>query len=181
VTSAAHISPPANAIDLPTEEISKTFKTNLVGNANLAKEFLTGSSETGSGAEKVILDISSLAAHIWLPYTGAYSASKIAFTYWLAGVQQDMADKNVRIHSFHPGGVFTDSVKRFGLTEDSRPWDSAQLSGGFAVWLASKEASFLKGRYVWANWDVPELVQRKGEFESDPELLKMGLKGNPAS
>ena len=44
----------------------------------------------------------------------------------------------------------------------------------FAVWLASKEAAFLKGRFVWASWDVQELVKRKGEFESDPELLKVG-------
>ena len=64
------------------------------------------------------------------------------------------------------------------MNEESTAWDEVQLPGQFAVWLASKEAAFLKGRFVWANWDVQELVERKREFESDPELLKVGLMVN---
>jgi hypothetical protein len=45
------------------------------------------------------------------------------------------------------------------------------------VWLASKEAEFLKGRFVWANWDVEEMIKRKFEFELDSDLLKSGLVG----
>jgi hypothetical protein len=50
-----------------------------------------------------------------------------------------------------------------------------QLPGQFAVWLASKEAEFLKGRFLWTNWDVEELMKRKFEFELDSDLLKSGL------
>jgi hypothetical protein len=67
------------------------------------------------------------------------------------------------------------------MTEETMPWDDVQLPGQFAVWLASEDAAFLKGRFVWANWDVRELLERKGEFESDPELLKVALKGDPVS
>lgn len=31
------------------------------------------------------------------------------------------------------------------------------LSSAFTVWLASEEAAFTKGKFLWANWDVTEL------------------------
>ena len=159
-------------MELPSEELSASFETNLLANANLVREFLSKTPEPNSEEEKIILDISTMAAHLLLPEIGAYGASKLAFTQWLAQVQQDTADKGVRTHSFHPGAVFTDAVKAFGMKEDSFPWNDADLPGQFAVWLASKEAIFLKGRFVWANWDVQELVEKKADFESDPELFK---------
>jgi hypothetical protein len=51
------------------------------------------------------------------------------------------------------------------------------LPAGFCVWLAAcKEANFLSGRLVWANWDVDELLARKEEvIEND--LLNIRLLG----
>lgn len=52
------------------------------------------------------------------------------------------------------------------------------LPGGFSVWLASPEARFLNGKFVWANWDVDELKARAKEIESG-SLLSIGLVGWP--
>ena len=54
----------------------------------------------------------------------------------------------------------------------------ASLPANFNVWLASPEARFLNGRFVWANWDVDELKVRKEEIEGS-NLLEMGLIGWP--
>jgi hypothetical protein len=53
------------------------------------------------------------------------------------------------------------------------------LPGSFAVWAASKEASFLHGRYVWAAWDVEELAQSEvvERLEKDRDYLKISVKG----
>lgn len=181
VTSAVYSAPFADALDVPPQQDRASFDTNFFGNANLVRQFLAGPSETGSYKEKVILDISTAAAHLLMPSIGVYGVSKLAFTQWLVHVQQDMIDKGVRVHSFHPGAVLTDNTRSYGMTEETMPWDDVQLPGQFAVWLASEDAAFLKGRFVWANWDVRELLERKGEFESDPELLKVALKGDPVS
>ena len=53
--------------------------------------------------------------------------------------------------------------------------NAVSLPADFMVWLASSEAAFLKGRYVWANWDVEEMLARKEEIEADPNLLTMTL------
>ncbi len=50
------------------------------------------------------------------------------------------------------------------------------LPGHFAAWLASREAEFLKGKFVWANWDVEELIERKDEVLKT-DLLTIGLSG----
>jgi len=47
------------------------------------------------------------------------------------------------------------------------------------VWLASPEAAFLKGRFVWANWDVAKLKEKTKALEENPTLLTVGLTGWP--
>jgi len=44
------------------------------------------------------------------------------------------------------------------------------LPADFHVWLASPEASFLNGKYLWVNWDVDELKARSSEIEGSTEL-----------
>jgi len=46
------------------------------------------------------------------------------------------------------------------------------------VWLASPESAFLKGKYIWANWDVEEMKARAEEIAST-DLLTMKLAGWP--
>jgi hypothetical protein len=44
------------------------------------------------------------------------------------------------------------------------------LPGSFNVWLASPEARFLKGKFLWANWDVEELQERSHEIQTSTQL-----------
>ena len=51
-----------------------------------------------------------------------------------------------------------------------------ELPGRFCVWLASQEAKFLRGKFVWVNWDVDELKARKEEIMGT-DFLNTGLWG----
>ena len=55
----------------------------------------------------------------------------------------------------------------------------ADLPASFCVWLASGESDFLKGRFVWANWDVNEMKAKAEEIVGN-DLLTMRLTGWPA-
>jgi short-subunit dehydrogenase len=175
VTSAAYVASFSDVLTLPTEQLRATFETNVFGNINLVKEFLFRIPAIESGKEQIILDVSSAAAHLDSPNLGAYSVSKMAFTRWLEHLHGELEGKAVRVHSYHPGGVYTEAAKGFGMKENSLPWNDVQLPGQFSVWLASKEAAFLNGRFVWANWDVEELKAQKTKIESDPHLLTLGM------
>ena len=179
VTSAAYFADGTTAAGsvatTPLKEIRVSFETNVIGNLMLVQAFL--SSETESCAEKTVLDVSSCTAHLFMPrVAAAYSASKLAFTKLLevAQVEASMAGKNLRVHSFHPGAVFTEAVAGFGHTADQFPWDDVELPGQFAVWLASRQGKFLNGRFVWANWDAEELMKREEEIVAQ-DLLKLGI------
>ncbi|CAG9954006.1 unnamed protein product [Clonostachys rosea f. rosea IK726] len=92
--------------------------------------------------------------------TWAYAATKIAVTKMFDYLQFENPD--MHIVNIQPGVVASDMNTKHGAP----PQDEAELPGQFCVWLASKEAKFLKNRYVWANWDVDELKSRAQEIES---------------
>jgi hypothetical protein len=46
------------------------------------------------------------------------------------------------------------------------------------VWLASTEAAFLRGKLVWANWDVDELKSQAQEIKSGQQMTS-GIIGWP--
>lgn len=51
------------------------------------------------------------------------------------------------------------------------------LPAGWCVWASTKQASFLHGRFVWAEWGVDELEGMKDWLSSNPGFLRMGLQG----
>lgn len=61
---------------------------------------------------------------------------------------------------------------------DSANVTTADLPGCFVVWVTSPEAAFLRGKYVWCNWDVDELKSRKEEL-SQPNQLTITMNGWP--
>ena len=47
-----------------------------------------------------------------------------------------------------------------------------ELPASFAVWIVSPEAEFLKGKFVWSNWDVEELKKERMLLEKEKETLR---------
>jgi NAD(P)-dependent dehydrogenase (short-subunit alcohol dehydrogenase family) len=115
-----------------------------------------------------------------IPKSSAYSASKLA----MAKLDECLAEENpqLRVFTVHPGVVGTKMFeKAVGLANlPSSFLDEVELSANFMVWLASPESEFLKsGRFLWANWDVEELIARKAEIEADPLLFRITIGGWP--
>lgn len=117
----------------------------------------------------------------------------------LQQIAQNVEPEKLRIVSYHPGLIKTDTTKDLekyfpgGVPWDTRKYShqfyvpaifiltlaSAELAGDFAVWLTSPDAAFLHGRFVQAAWDVDELRSGKmrEKIDNDPYLLKVGILG----
>lgn len=52
------------------------------------------------------------------------------------------------------------------------------MPASFNLWLASPEARFLKGRFLWANWDIEELKKNAKDIEAG-QRFSVGLVGWP--
>ncbi|KAL1621019.1 hypothetical protein SLS56_009435 [Neofusicoccum ribis] len=198
VTSAAYLMQGQSSLEEPEQVYRESLDTNLFGNLGLVRAFLapeipaipfsamTGGVKDISGAkaptqQKVILDVSSSASYYVLPGQGAYSSSKLAFTRVMQSLQAELdqlENQPIRVHSFNPGLIYTEAVSKLFESKTDKfpiPWDDVSLAGGFAVWLASPAASFLKGKFVMSTWDVEEMIAQKDKFE-DPDFSVITLK-----
>ncbi|PVH95132.1 NAD(P)-binding protein [Periconia macrospinosa] len=120
-----------------------------------------------------VLNISSGIGHMNpLPGFWAYSSLKLAIIKMFDFFQAENPDLN--IFNIQPGVVETE------LNNVSKVpgQDDVNLPGQFHVWIASPEAEFLKGKFVWANWDVDEIKTHRKELE-DSMLLRVYLDGIP--
>lgn len=114
-----------------------------------------------------------------MPKDSAYSASKLAS----AKLDSYLAAEspNIRVFTVHPGVLRTPMLdKQFKNHAHGAPpeiIDDISLPADFTVWISSSESDFLRSRFVWANWDVSEMIARKEEIESNPALLTIGLQG----
>ncbi|KAI1804079.1 putative short-chain dehydrogenase [Daldinia bambusicola] len=161
------------------------FETNVKGAAVVARAAAKyGGGGGGGGGDGAVLLYLGTAGALFpasaaFPMSG-YAASKLA----AVKVMEYFGAENpgLRVVSVHPGVVTETEGGRKMVEESGMEWpgDDINLPAHFLVWAASKEAEFLKNKFVFAAWDVDELKARKDEIAQSPELI-IGLNGFPRS
>ena len=91
-----------------------------------------------------------------------------------AAEQDTLPERRLRIFSYHPGAFYTPSAEK-NIPKDAFEWEDIRLPADFAVWLAGPQSDFLHGRWVWAHWDVDELIALKERVEREKGFLTVGL------
>ena len=183
VLGAAALHRRAASTDITAEEMQDAFDTNVIAAFNLIKAYLV--LPPGDEGSKTVINISSAAAQVQSTRRVGYGSSKAAiamvmqhFAVEQAQLQEAKGEgdgnRNLRLFSFHPGTFYTPSVAEH-YARDEIKWDDLDLPAHFALWLAGPESSFLHGRFVWANWDVDELIALKERLMEDQRLLTFGL------
>ncbi|MGH7272063.1 MAG: SDR family NAD(P)-dependent oxidoreductase [Polyangiaceae bacterium] len=89
--------------------------TNVTSNVRLCSLFIPHLIETNQGGG--LLLVTSMAGLVTVPYQTAYSATKAFLTSYGQGLYHEHAGDNLSITTFAPGGIDTDMVRRYGLTE----------------------------------------------------------------
>lgn len=164
------------SMTLSTEDFEYNFKMNVFAQFATLRAYL----KQPSPKAKTIINVTTASAHISFGYFAGYGPSKGAFSKVLQDFAAQLTPEKdgVRILQFQPGTILTPLSRSIGMKEDSMPaelWDDVKLPGNFAVWLAGPEGTFLHGRFVWAHWDVDELIALKGRVEKEPGFLQLGL------
>ena len=162
----------AQATEVTIQETKGAFDVNVTAPFTLSQAFLAG--PMPKSGKKTILNVSAAAAQMSNPYRSAYGASKAAGVQIMQSLAAQFPTQDVRIYSFHPGSFYTAGVAA-NMPKDMVKWEDINLPADFALWLAGSESDFLHGRYLWAHWDVDELIAIKGRIEEDPTFLTIGL------
>ncbi|PTB66820.1 NAD(P)-binding protein [Trichoderma citrinoviride] len=172
VANAGYLPTPGPLASSETSEWWKGYEINALGTYLLAKYFLNQSQPVRG--KPVFIGVNTGAAHMG-PAAGpmsGYVSSKLA----TASVVEFLQAENPNIKAFNvsPGIVKSEMADKANLMP---PQDSPELMANMAVWLAGPESDFLSGRFLWANWDVEELVAAKDKIEANPGALHLTLEG----
>ncbi|PKV51810.1 short-subunit dehydrogenase [Aquimarina sp. MAR_2010_214] len=90
--------------EIPNEEIVRNFTTNYFGPINVTKAVLPIMRKQGSG---LIVNITSIAGYMGLPYRGIYSASKAALEMTTEAWRMELKGFNIRMTNVAPGDFAT--------------------------------------------------------------------------
>ncbi|KAI0890642.1 uncharacterized protein GGS22DRAFT_194575 [Annulohypoxylon maeteangense] len=175
VLASAYCSNRAPVASSEVDDWWKGFETNIKGTLLAAQAFLPTAHPSQAAILGVTTDV-SLMPTTYLPGLSSYVASKLA----QAKVYEFLAaeNPNIFVATIYPGMVETDNFRRTGGKAEKLPMDTVQLPAHFIVWMASPEATFLRGRCAWANWDVDELKAKKDKI-LEGLFMTAGFKGLP--
>ncbi|KAM0463247.1 hypothetical protein ACHAPV_003375 [Trichoderma viride] len=132
---------------------------------------------------KYLVNVSSAVIHKFdepVKLLPSYSFTKNSAAFFLQQVALHVTAEDMQIVSFNPGQILTDAARNTGFDETSGiDWDDENLPGHFAVWAASPEAKLLHGRFVWAHWDIDELLsgETAQKLKTDDYYLRLGVIG----
>ncbi|RFU26114.1 hypothetical protein B7463_g10223, partial [Scytalidium lignicola] len=155
VSNAGYLPDSASIRDVDINDWWKTFEINTKGAFIVTQAFVQHADPGAS-----LINVNSAVAHV--PHMGdfsSYGASKLASLKIAQATQSEHPE--LRVFSIQPGLIDTETSSKSSVPGEDTP----ELPASFMVWLATPETDFLKGRMVWANWDVEELKQRIFNFK----------------
>lgn len=95
--------------EIPLEEIQNNFHTNVFGPIEMMKAVLPVMRNQKSG---MVINITSIAGYMGLPYRGIYSASKGALELITEAVRMEVKPFNIKVTNVAPGDFATDIASR---------------------------------------------------------------------
>ena len=145
--------------DLPSEEIGRTFRTNILAIFYLSKAALPQLRQGGA-----IINTASIEAYKPAPTHLAYAATKGAIVTFTKGLAQDLIKRGVRVNAVAPGPVWTplipatmppEQTAKFGQDGPmGRPAQPAELAPTY-VFLASDDSRYITGEIIGVTGGQP--------------------------
>jgi len=106
---------------LPMETIASQFQILVFGQIQLMQLALRHMQPRGEG---LIINVTSLASRLPVPFMAAYNASKAALASFTMSIQLELADSAVHIVDLQPGDISTEFNQSVTQISKSGPYDA---------------------------------------------------------
>src|SRR5205085_5055803 len=114
---------------LPVEEIEKQFQILLFGHLQLMRLALAAMRSRGNG---LIINVTSLASRLPVPFMAAYNAAKAAMASFTMSIQLELGNSRVRIVDLQPGDIRTEFNQSI-IVSDNVDRDEAKIARTWKV------------------------------------------------
>ncbi|GAB3789993.1 SDR family oxidoreductase [Virgibacillus kimchii] len=158
VNNAAEQHPQENFMDISSEQLERTFRTNVFSMFYITKAVLPNLKEGSS-----IINSSSITAYQGSTDLIDYSATKGAIVSFTRSLSEAMADQGIRVNGVAPGMTWTplipasfseEKVDGFGGNAPmKRPGQPQDLAPAY-VYLASEDSSYVSGQMIHVNGGI---------------------------
>ncbi len=150
VLGAAYQRDHTGLAQLPTDELERTFRTNLFGTMFVARAAIP---HLRPGASIIVT--TSIQAYDPSPELIDYAMTKAALVAFTSALAKELGPRGVRVNAIAPGPVWTPLIPATGWDDEKlehfgentplgRAAQPAELAGAY-VYLASEEASYVSG------------------------------------
>lgn len=158
VNNAAEQHPQNSIEDITSEQLIKTFNTNIFGTFYITKAALKHMKKGSS-----IINTASVTAYEGHKTLIDYSCTKGALVTFTRSLHLNLIDRNIRVNAVAPGPIWTPLIpssfteaevgKFGGDTPMKRPGQPIEVAGAY-IFLASDEASYISGQVLHINGGV---------------------------
>ena len=155
VNNAAEQHPCASIEEITSEQLERTFRTNIFGMFYMVKAVMPHLQE-GSA----IINTTSVTAYKGSPQLLDYSSTKGAIVAFTRSLSQSLVEKGIRVNAVAPGPIWTplipstfpeEKVSHFGAdTPMKRAGQPAEVAPSY-VFLASDDSSYMSGQVLHVN------------------------------
>jgi len=156
VNNAAEQHPQESIMDIGSEQLEKTFRTNIFSMFHLTRAALPHLKE-GSA----IINSTSITAYQGHPKLLDYSSTKGAITTFTRSLASQLAEKGIRVNGVAPGPIWTplipstftaEEVGKFGQdTPMKRPGQPEEVAPAYVYLASNADSSYVSGQILHVN------------------------------
>lgn len=122
--------------EVPMDKIRRLYEMSFFGHVRLIKGIIPKMRRQGQG---IIINVTSLASHLPIPYSSIYASAKAAMEVLANGLRNELAPFNIRVVTVAPSFIRTNiyQEKIIAASSDYAPWlntakaiRDARIAGG---------------------------------------------------
>jgi NAD(P)-dependent dehydrogenase (short-subunit alcohol dehydrogenase family) len=171
VNNAGYLESFVPIADSDPAEWWKSWETNMKGVYLMTRAFLP---ILLRGGQKTIVNIGSVGALNIRPGASGYQITKLAVMRFAEYTASEYGDQGLVVFTMHPGGIMTELAQVMPKEAHSVLIDTVELAADSIAWLTQTRREWLSGRYVSANWHLPDLLEMVDDIvEGDKLKLRL--------